>query len=118
MIPPIVSKSNDPKNDALYGPITLCDPSPVVKILQNDKCGYGPRIPVLIIAPYAKVNFVDHTPTDFTSILGFIEYNWGLGKIGGGSLDAKANSLDNMFDFTSLPHTIPLILNHSTGEKK
>jgi phospholipase C len=86
-----------------------------VKITQNDKCGYGPRIPMLIISPYTKVNFVDHTPTDFTSILKFIEDNWGLWQIGGGSLDVLAKPLDNMFDFKS-PHTTPLFLNPSTGQ--
>ncbi|MGC2571880.1 MAG: alkaline phosphatase family protein [Candidatus Nitrosopolaris sp.] len=115
VMPPTISKSNDPKNDALYGPTILCNPHPVVKITQNDKCGYGPRIPMLIISPYTKVNFVDHTPTDFTSILKFIEDNWGLWQIGGGSLDVLAKPLDNMFDFKS-PHTTPLFLNPSTGQ--
>jgi phospholipase C len=109
--------ADDPKNDALYGPTTLCNPPPAAKITQNDKCGYGPRIPVLVVSPYAKLNFVDHTPTDFTSILKFIEDNWNLGQIGSGSLDTKANSLDSMFDFRSPPHTAPLILNPSTGQK-
>jgi phospholipase C len=117
MMPPIISKSNDPKNDELYGPTILCNPSPAEKITQNDKCGYGPRIPMLIISPYAKENFIEYNKsTDFTSILKFIEDNWNLGRIGGGSLDAKAQSLDNMFDFKS-QHIIPLILNPSTGEK-
>lgn len=115
VMPPIVSKSDDPKNDALYGPTILCNPHPVVKITQNDKCGYGPRIPVLIISPYAKKNFVDHTSTDFTSIIKLIEDNWNLGQIGGGSLDAQAKPLDNMFDFNT-PHTTPLFLNPSTGQ--
>ncbi|MGN6347318.1 MAG: phospholipase C, partial [Candidatus Nitrosocosmicus sp.] len=116
-MPPIISKSNDPKNDELYGPTTLCNPSPAEKITQNDKCGYGPRIPMLIISPYAKENFVEYNKsTDFTSILKFIEDNWNLGRIGGGSLDNKAQSLDNMFDFKS-PNVTPIILNSSTGEK-
>ncbi len=72
---------------------------------------------MLIISPYAKENFVEYTQsTDFTSILKFIEDNWNLGPIGGGSLDTKAQSLDNMFDFKS-PHIVPLILNPSSGEK-
>jgi phospholipase C len=70
VMPPIVSPSDDPKNDALY--VNNCNPPPAAKITQNDKCGYGPRIPVLIISPYAKENFVEDKPTDFTSILKFI----------------------------------------------
>lgn len=119
VMPPIVSPSDDPKNDALYGPTTLCNPPPAAKITQNDKCGYGPRIPLLIISPYAKENFVEYTkPTDFTSILRFIEDNWDLGQIDSGSLDAYTNSLDSIFDFKSPPHTTPLILDPTTGEIK
>ncbi len=114
---PIASKSNDPKNDALYGPTILCNPSPAAKITQNDKCGYGPRIPVLIISQYAKMNYVDHNTTDFTSILKFIEDNWNLDRIGGGSLDVLANPLNSMFDFR-VSHQAPLILNPNTGERR
>jgi phospholipase C len=122
-MPNIVSKSSDPNNDALYGPTILCHPLSkgnitVHAITQNDRCGYGPRVPVLIISPYAKENFVDHTTTDFTSIIKFIEDNWNLGRIGGGSLDVQAKPLDNMFDFTKSPHAAPLILNPFTGEKR
>jgi phospholipase C len=120
VMPPIVSPSDDPTYDRLYG-VNLCNLNPPAGYSnppgysQKDKCGYGPRIPLLIISPYAKANFVDHTPTDFISILKFIEDNWNLGRIGGGSLDVLANPLSNMFDFRA-PHQ-PLILNPSTGEK-
>jgi len=63
------------------------------------RCGYGPRLPLLVISPYAKANFVDHSLTDQSSILRLVEDNWNLGRIGGGSFDAKAGSLLNMFDF-------------------
>jgi phospholipase C len=64
------------------------------------RCGYGPRQPLIVISPFAKKNFVDHSTTDTTSILRFIEDNWGTGRIGGGSFDALAGSLWNMFDFS------------------
>jgi phospholipase C len=63
------------------------------------RCGYGPRLPLLVISPYAKANFVDGTLTDQSSILRFIEDNWNTGRIGDGSFDAIAGTLDNMFDF-------------------
>jgi phospholipase C len=63
------------------------------------RAGYGPRLPLLVISPFAKKNFVDHTITDQSSILRFIEDNWKLGRIGNGSFDALAGSLLNMFDF-------------------
>ncbi len=64
------------------------------------RCGYGPRIPMLVVSPYAKSNFVDNTLTDQSSIIRFIEDNWDLGRIGNGSYDAIAGSVENMFDFT------------------
>jgi phospholipase C len=65
----------------------------------SGRCGYGPRLPLIVISPFAKRNFVDHTLTDQSSVLRFIEDNWGTGRIGGGSFDQIAGSLMNMFDF-------------------
>jgi phospholipase C len=79
------------------------------------RCGYGPRLPLLAISPFAKVNFVDHTVTDQSSILRFIEYNWGLDKIGDGSADAYAGTLLNMFDFKN-PTAKAVILKPDTGK--
>lgn len=84
--------------------------------VDSGKAGYGPRLPLLVISPYAKSNFVDHTLTDQSSILKFIEDNWNLGRIGGTSLDAKAGSLENMFDFTKGPRNQKLFLDGKTGE--
>ena len=65
------------------------------------RCGYGTRLPLLVISRFAKVNFVDHTLTDQTSVLRFIEDNWlgGQRLQPGGSFDTIAGSLSNMFDF-------------------
>ena len=52
-----------------------------------------------MISPWAKSNFVDHTTTDQSSILRFIEDNWQTGRIGNFSFDAKAGTLTNMFSF-------------------
>ena len=109
---PVVNPSDDPAHDALFG--TTCGTLPAGA--QNDQCGYGPRMPLLVISPYAKQNFVDHTLTDQSSILKFIEDNWSLGRIGGHSTDAKAGSLLNMFNFASAPRTGSLILDPTTGE--
>src|SRR5215831_19128306 len=98
-MPQIVSQSNDPEHDALLGRIGLCVHARTGE--YQDRCGYGPRLPFLVISPYAKVNFVDHRLTDQTSIIKFIEDNWGLGRIGNQSFYAKAGSLMNMFDFTT-----------------
>jgi phospholipase C len=72
-----------------------------------------------VISPWAKQNFVDHTLTDQTSITRAIEDNWlGGQRIGGGSFDAIAGSLQNMFNFDQLllfARTLPL--NPTTGEQ-
>jgi phospholipase C len=64
------------------------------------RCGYGPRLPLLVLSPFARRNFVDHTLTDQSSILRFVEDNWlGGQRIGQGSFDVLAGSLNGMFDF-------------------
>ncbi len=82
------------------------------------RCGYGPRIPLMAISPWARANFVSHTVADQSSILRFIEDNWSTGRIGDGSFDALAGSLDNLFDF-SADDGAPsrrLFLDPNTGE--
>ena len=80
------------------------------------RCGYGPRLPLMLISPYAKANFVDQTVTDQTSIIHFIEDNWlGGQRLGPGSFDALSGSLLNMLNFGQAPNPI-LLLNPATGE--
>jgi phospholipase C len=114
VMPPIVSQSSDPKNDRLLGVQGLCGTTPAGGV--QDQCGYGPRVPMLVISPYAKTNFVDHSITDQSSVLRFIEDNWGLGRMGSQSFDVKAGPIDNMFDFSSSGHRAGnLLLNPTTG---
>ncbi len=71
---------------------------------QNGRCGYGPRLPMLVISPWAKANFVDHTVTDQSSIIRFVEDNWHLGRMPG-SFDAPwPDTLNEMFDFNQHGH--------------
>jgi phospholipase C len=79
------------------------------------RCGYGPRAPMLVISGWSKRNFVDHTLTDQTSVLRFIEDNWlGGTRLGAGSFDAIAGPINNMFDFSHF-NSSTLILNPATG---
>jgi phospholipase C len=85
---------------------------------QNGRCGYGPRLPMLVISPYARQNFVDHTLTDQSSIIRFVEDNWNLSRISG-SFDAIAGSINNMFDFDGHGndhHAEALFLDPATGQ--
>ncbi len=116
---PIVNQSTS-KADGLTGPGQCGDgaaalPGPAVDHAQG-RCGYGPRLPLLVISPFARRNFVDHSLTDQTSVLRFIEDNWLQGeRVGGGSFDAIAGSINAMFDF-SHPDARPFILDTSTGQ--
>ncbi|WP_157437594.1 phospholipase C [Actinoplanes subtropicus] len=65
---------------------------------QNGRCGYGPRLPLLVISPWAKHNAVDHTLTDQSSVVRFVEDNWKLPRIPG-SFDAIAGTLNHLFAF-------------------
>jgi phospholipase C len=68
---------------------------------QVDSHGYGFRVPTIVISPYARTGFVDHTATDFSSILSFIESTYGLAPLS--SRDAKAAGLSEAFDFSRKP---------------
>jgi phospholipase C len=112
VMPPIVSPS-DSASDALSGPGACGTIKPGA---YQDRCGYGPRLPLLVVSPWARANFVDHSITDQSSILRFIEDNWKLGRIGNQSLDAIAGSLMGLFDFRHGPRGGKLELDPSTGE--
>ena len=68
---------------------------------QVDNYGYGPRVPALLVSPYALKGKIDSTQLDFTSILKFIEENWGLQPLA--DRDIKANNFLSAFDFTQTP---------------
>jgi phospholipase C len=60
-----------------------------------DRWGPGTRVPTVIVSPFARRGFVDHTVYDTTSILALIETRWGLAPLG--TRDAAANNLTNAF---------------------
>src|SRR6266536_2397159 len=92
---------------------------------QQGRCGYGPRLPFLVVSPWAKRNAVDHTLTDQSSILRFVQDNWSLPRIDG-SFDAVAGRLDGLFDFAAkigagnaygnAPNAEPFQLDPLTGQ--
>ncbi len=112
----IVTQSNV-SDDQLLGPGNCGSPkaNDVSGGTQNGRCGFGPRLPLLVISPWAKQNFIDDTITDQSSTLRFIEDNWSLGRIGNGSTDAIAGSLNNLFNFTGGPDNHRVILDPQTG---
>jgi phospholipase C len=130
-MPPIVNPSLNPTVDVLNG-IGVCNlglqqgrparKTPLAGALGQPawgRCGYGTRQPLMVISPWAKRNHIDHTLTDQTSVLRFIEDNWLSGERiqPGGSFDTIAGSIENMFDFEGRGNNDErkLILNPTTG---
>ena len=66
-----------------------------------DQFGYGPRVPLIVISPYAKEGFVSHTVYEFASVLRLIETRFNLAPLT--TRDAIANSLLDLFDFSKAP---------------
>jgi phospholipase C len=132
-MPPIVNPSSNPAVDTLNGP-GVCNTSngfqqgkvvPAVPLNGNfgqpawGRCGYGTRMPLLVVSPFAKRNYVDHTLTDQSSVLRFIEDNWlsGARIQPGGSFDTIAGPLDNLFNFDDRDEggSRKLVLDENTG---
>ncbi len=107
----VVNQSNS-NDDELAAPGS-CGTTPVGG--NPGRCGYGPRLPFIVISPFSKQNYIDSRMTDQSSVIRFIEDNWGLGRIGGDSNDAKAGSLFGFFDFNSGRQAPRLILDPSSG---
>jgi phospholipase C len=83
---------------------------------HSNRCGLGPRLPFLLVSPYAKSNYVDNTLTEQSSIIKFVEQNWSLPSIGAGSEDIDSGSVDNMFEFGNAQRAPKVILNETSGE--
>jgi phospholipase C len=132
-MPPVVNSSFNPTVDTLNAP-GVCNTSngfqqgkPVPAPMLNGnfgqpvwgRCGYGTRMPFLVVSPFAKRNHVDHTLTDQSSVLRFVEDNWLHGERiqPGGSFDTIAGTLDHMFDFDDRNegHPRKVILDEATG---
>jgi phospholipase C len=120
---PIVNQSTG-STDALTGPGSCGDGNGALPGVDGasahaqGRCGFGPRLPLLVISPWAKVNFVDHSLTNQASIITFVEDNWLHGqRLGQGSFDSISNSITSLFDFGRPPRMEKLLLDENTGEK-
>ncbi|MBV9666869.1 MAG: hypothetical protein JO327_01930, partial [Nitrososphaeraceae archaeon] len=69
---------------------------------QIDKYGLGFRMPTVIISPYVKPGYIDHTQYQFESILKFIEWRFGISALTG--RDMRANNILNAFNFNEKPN--------------
>ncbi len=117
------SASYDPTADQLSGPgqcgtglATQPQPNGVTGKPVNGRCGPATRVPFMVISPYAKQNFVSDTRISLASVVRFIEDNWLHGqRLGGGSFDATAGSVVDLFDFRDHDQNEKLYLDPATG---
>jgi phospholipase C len=72
-----------------------------------DRYGFGPRVPFLIISPWAKPGYISHTTLEFSSVLKFIEKRFDLNSLT--QRDSVANDMFDSFDFDQTPLP-PLLL--------
>jgi len=98
-------------------PVKTVSPDAILPILSpNDTCAAMPgptcdfvytgfRIPNLVISPFAKEHYVDHTPIDTTAILRFIEIRFGLPSLT--KRDASQPDISFFFDFRGIPNLNP-----------
>jgi len=68
---------------------------------QVDDFGFGIRVPMMVLSPYSVDGKVSHELGEFSSVLRFIEDNWGLGKLT--HRDRQATPMMSAFDFTQEP---------------
>lgn len=69
----------------------------------------GLRVPAILVSPYARSEFIDHTQLDYTSALKFIQNNWGIPPLT--TRDATAESISGAFDFAAPPRAPRIIQN-------
>jgi phospholipase C len=114
VIPPVINGSRD----KTVGDTKVCTKVPITVGSAEDRCGFGDRLPFLVISPYTQQNYVSNNLTDTASIINFIEDNWLKGERISGSFDAVSGSIDavgGLLDFNVKPHDTPVILNPNTG---
>jgi acid phosphatase/phospholipase C len=104
---PPKTASYDPTADQVNGP-GLCgrgvnkqpQPKGLVGKPVNGRCGPGTRVPLILVSPWAKTNYISHDYTTQASVVRFIEDNWlQHRRLGGGSFDDDAGSISDLFDF-------------------
>jgi phospholipase C len=111
--PTIINGSNDAATDT-----AMCTAVAVTVGTYNDRCGFSQRLPMVVISPWTRENYVSHNLTNTASVVKFVEDNWLHGERIPGSFDAISGSLDapgGLLDFHTFPHFAPVILNPATG---
>ena len=85
-------------------------------LLPNDICTTGTgvncdfttsgfRLPLLVVSPFTRKNYVSHTPADYTAILKFIETRFNVPALT--QRDAAQMDMTEFFDFQNVPSATP-----------
>ncbi len=113
--PPVIVNGSNTSLDA-----AICTSAPMTLGSFPDRCGFSQRLPLLVISPWTRANYVSSKLTNTSSVTRFIEDNWLHGKrIGAGSYDAVSGRLTapgGLLDFFTRPNFRPVILDPTTGE--
>ncbi len=68
---------------------------------KKDAWGFGVRVPLIIISPFAKKGYISKQEYEFSSLLAFVEKRYNLPFLT--ARDAAANDMEDAFDFTQTP---------------
>jgi phospholipase C len=112
-VPPTVNGSDNSAIDT-----AMCETAKTVLGSSDGRCGLGQRLPMVVISPYTRSNYVSSNLTDTSSVVNFIEDNWLHSERIPGSYDSISGSLDargGLLDFNVRPNFSRVILNPSTG---
>jgi phospholipase C len=126
---PSLSPADNLTNTTLSGATSgQCGPKPQSSAPlggEQGRCGLGPRLPLLVVSPFASHNEVDHNLSSQSSAINLVEYNWQLPAIAGSFDQALANTdreahipfdLAGMFQFEPSEENSRLTLDPATGE--
>jgi phospholipase C len=126
---PSLSPADNLTNTLLSGTTSgQCGPNPQTTAplgAEQGRCGFGPRLPLLVISPFASHDEVDHNVSSQSSVINFVEYNWRLPAIAGSFDQALATTdreenipfdLAGMFEFDSNMPNDRLLLDPATGQ--
>jgi len=103
-VPPVAMPNPDGINPVDLQPADICNPPP--SGAANCDFNYtGYRVPLLVVSPFAKKNYVSHTAADYTAILKFIETRFNLQPLT--QRDKAQIDMTEFFDFQNVPWAAP-----------
>src|SRR4051812_11169763 len=97
---PTVSPDGIPPSDLAPGDTCTLGTGPTCDFTYT-----GYRVPLIVVSPFAKKNYVSHTPADYTAMLKLVETRFGLTSLT--ARDAAQMDMTEFFDFVNPPWMTP-----------